>query len=82
MHQSLGLYVLQVDQPESAPLTLQGHTGEVSGVAWCQTDGNQVATCGDDAVVKVWKVHREAAQQQHAAAAALVRSQCHSLIRQ
>ena len=58
--------VMQVDRPGSAPLVLEGHTGEVSGVAWCQTDQNEVATCGDDAVVKVWRVNREAPKQQKA----------------
>ena len=57
----------QVDRPEQPPWVLEGHSGEVSGVAWCQADANQVATCGDDAVVKVWNVNRDAPQLQTAA---------------
>lgn len=53
---------MQVDSPNAAPLVLEGHHGEVSGVAWCASDACQVATCGDDATVKVWKVNRDAPQ--------------------
>lgn len=58
---------MQVDKPWAPPLVLEGHSGEVSGVAWCQADACQVATCGDDAVVKVWKVNRDAPRQKRAA---------------
>ena len=52
--------ILQVDQPEVGPLVLKGHDDEVTGVAWCRTDGTQLATCGDDAAVRLWRVHRGA----------------------
>lgn len=45
---------------ELAPLVcLEGHRGgETAGVAWCEADPLKVATCGDDATAKVWRVNR------------------------
>lgn len=40
-------------------LRLEGHRGgEAAGVAWCAADGFKVATCGDDATARVWRVKR------------------------
>lgn len=100
---------LQVDRPEVPPYVLEGHEGEVTGVAWCPSDFGQVrsgpqygfglararadcavshlqhphlwslnrgslrscvthftassrvlqvATCGDDGTLRVWKIDR------------------------
>lgn len=37
---------------------LRGHDREVTAVAWCPTDPHSIATCGDDATVKLWSVQR------------------------
>ena len=39
-------------------MVLRGHAREVTGVAWCPTDPLQLATCGDDASVRVWALAR------------------------
>lgn len=38
------------------PIVLQGHSKEVTAVAWCPDDMFQITTAGDDHVVKVWNV--------------------------
>lgn len=45
--------IWDVSRPELPPTRLEGHTGEVTCVAWCGTDPLQVATCSDDTTVKV-----------------------------
>lgn len=35
------------------PYVLPGHEGEVTAVAWCPTDFDQIATTADDATIKV-----------------------------
>ena len=50
---------LQVSQPRKRPVVLSGHTNEVTAVAWCGGDQNEVATCGDDATLRVWRVNRQ-----------------------
>jgi WD40 repeat protein len=48
-----------VDGAEGAlPYTLHGHEGEVTAVAWCASDLEQIATTADDATVRVWSVKR------------------------
>ena len=50
---------MQVDGAEGGqPYTLAGHEGEVTAVAWCATDPEQIATTADDATVRVWTVKR------------------------
>lgn len=44
------------DASGAEPYTLEGHTKEVTSVAWCSTDALQIATAGDDCLVKVWNV--------------------------
>lgn len=44
---------LQVEGGEGCqPYTLGGHEGEVTAVAWCSSDLEQVATTADDATVR------------------------------
>ena len=50
--------LLQVDRPYAKPYVLQGHDREVTAVAWCPTDPHSIATCGDDATIKLWSVRR------------------------
>ncbi len=47
-----------MDTPQAKPYVLRGHGREVTAVAWCPTDSHSVATCGDDATVKLWSVQR------------------------
>lgn len=49
---------MQVDKPYAKPYVLCGHDREVTAVAWCPTDSHSIATCGDDATVKLWSVQR------------------------
>lgn len=60
LRQAAGHGHLQVDGSAEAsePLTLAGHEGEVTAVAWCSTDAGQLATAADDATVRVWSVRR------------------------
>lgn len=51
---------MQVAHPEEPPLVLDGFGGEVTGVAWCRADMGEIATCSDDASVRLWKLDREA----------------------
>ncbi|KAJ3146655.1 hypothetical protein HDU89_006127 [Geranomyces variabilis] len=51
-----GLYVWELGHPEKPPLVLRGHTGEVTGVSWNRSDLGTLASCSDDASVRIWKV--------------------------
>ena len=51
-------FSLQVDAPSAKPYVLRGHDREVTAVTWCPTDPHSIATCGDDATVKLWHLHR------------------------
>ncbi len=51
--------------PENGPLTLEGHMGEVSAIDWARGLGDPLlASCSDDATVRVWTIPRGRAQQQ------------------
>jgi len=56
------LRIWQVDRPQDGPYKLDGHDGEVSSVAWCPSDFCQLASCGDDATVRLWSVNSRAQQ--------------------
>ncbi len=49
---------MQVDEPNRAPLVLDGGAGEVTGVAWCPTDLGHITTCHDHAAISVWSLDR------------------------
>ncbi|KAJ3176225.1 hypothetical protein HDU87_005440 [Geranomyces variabilis] len=51
-----GLYIWELGHPEKPPLVLRGHTGEVTGVSWNRTDLGMLASCSDDASVRIWNV--------------------------
>ncbi|KAI8910436.1 WD40-repeat-containing domain protein [Gorgonomyces haynaldii] len=50
-------YIWDIDSPWHAPLVLQGHTNEVTGVAW--SDGDILCTSSDDLTSRVWKPLRD-----------------------
>lgn len=51
--------------PENGPLTLEGHMGEVSAIDWARGLGDPLlASCSDDATVRVWTIPRSRAQEQ------------------
>ena len=50
---------VQVGAPYMRPLVLAGHDREVTAVAWCPSDPHRIATCGDDATVKLWNLQRQ-----------------------
>jgi denticleless len=45
-----------------ASLRLHGHTQEVSQVAWCPHDQDQLSTCSDDGTVRIWRIDHTTAQ--------------------
>jgi hypothetical protein len=55
---------LQVSQPSLPPVTLPGHAGEVTAVAWCPGDHCQLVTAADDATLRVWSMDRSNARYQ------------------
>ena len=60
------LYIWEVDAPNRLPFVLRGHISEVTSAQWCMTrrDGvEQIATCSDDATVRIWNVRGAEAEQ-------------------
>ncbi len=56
-------YIWQADRPHDPAYTLEGHTGEVTGVDWCSADFGRVASCSDDGTVRIWALKRRDAPQ-------------------
>ncbi|KAK9531405.1 hypothetical protein VZT92_010832 [Zoarces viviparus] len=52
-------YVWKISDPKQPPMMLQGHSEEVTSVAWCPTDFTKIASCSDDHTVRIWRLHRE-----------------------
>ncbi|XP_070843823.1 denticleless protein homolog [Chaetodon trifascialis] len=52
-------YIWKISHPERPPMTLQGHSEEVTSVAWCPTDFTKIASCSDDHTVRIWRLRRE-----------------------
>uniref|UniRef100_A0A3Q2XID5 Denticleless E3 ubiquitin protein ligase homolog (Drosophila) n=1 Tax=Hippocampus comes TaxID=109280 RepID=A0A3Q2XID5_HIPCM len=52
-------YIWKISDPTHPPMTLQGHSQEVTSVAWCPTDFTKLASCSDDHTVRIWRLHRE-----------------------
>uniref|UniRef100_A0A3Q3VVU2 Uncharacterized protein n=1 Tax=Mola mola TaxID=94237 RepID=A0A3Q3VVU2_MOLML len=53
-------YIWKISDPEYPPVMLQGHSEEVTSVAWCPTDLTKIASCSDDHTVRIWRLRREA----------------------
>ncbi|KAM4771451.1 denticleless protein homolog [Rhinophrynus dorsalis] len=51
-------YIWQVSNPHVPPVTLIGHSQEVTSVTWCPTDFTKIVTCSDDNTVRVWRIDR------------------------
>lgn len=81
----------QVAEPQRAPIVLPGHRMEVTGAAWCPSGSiaagsergsvGQVATCSDDATVRLWTIRRGEGgrlreRRQEAAAPAVLLAVC------
>ncbi|CAA3014152.1 denticleless protein homolog A isoform X2 [Olea europaea var. sylvestris] len=49
-------YIWQVHEPQSDPITLKSHDGEVTAVDWCPSEIGKVATCSDDFTVRFWNI--------------------------
>uniref|UniRef100_UPI0037E7FA46 denticleless protein homolog n=1 Tax=Semicossyphus pulcher TaxID=241346 RepID=UPI0037E7FA46 len=52
-------YIWKISDPAHPPMMLQGHSEEVTSVAWCPTDFTKIASCSDDHTVRIWRLHRE-----------------------
>ncbi|XP_072218034.1 denticleless protein homolog [Leuresthes tenuis] len=52
-------YIWKISDPQHPPMTLQGHSEEVTSVVWCPTDFTKIASCSDDHTVRIWRLHRE-----------------------
>uniref|UniRef100_A0A8C9RAW1 Denticleless E3 ubiquitin protein ligase homolog (Drosophila) n=1 Tax=Scleropages formosus TaxID=113540 RepID=A0A8C9RAW1_SCLFO len=51
-------YIWKISDPKSPPVMLQGHSQEVTSVAWCPTDFTKIASCSDDNTVRIWRLNR------------------------
>ncbi|XP_052390972.1 denticleless protein homolog isoform X2 [Carassius gibelio] len=51
-------YIWKITEPKQAPMMLQGHSQEVTSVAWCPTDFTKIASCSDDNTVRIWRLNR------------------------
>ncbi|XP_056118632.1 denticleless protein homolog isoform X2 [Rhinichthys klamathensis goyatoka] len=51
-------YIWKISDPKQAPMMLQGHSQEVTSVAWCPTDFTKIASCSDDNTVRIWRLNR------------------------
>ncbi|XP_075893705.1 denticleless protein homolog [Nelusetta ayraudi] len=52
-------HIWKISDPAYPPMTLQGHSEEVTSVAWCPTDFTKIASCSDDHTVRIWRLRRE-----------------------
>ncbi|NP_775348.1 denticleless protein homolog [Danio rerio] len=53
------VYIWRISDPKQAPMMLQGHSQEVTSVAWCPTDFTKIASCSDDNTVRIWRLNRK-----------------------
>lgn len=51
-------YIWKISCPSDPPMMLQGHSEEVTSVSWCPTDFTKIASCSDDHMVRLWRLHR------------------------
>ncbi|XP_051501016.1 denticleless protein homolog [Myxocyprinus asiaticus] len=51
-------FIWKISNPKQAPIVLQGHSQEVTSVAWCPTDFTKIASCSDDNTVRIWRLNR------------------------
>uniref|UniRef100_A0A665WGV8 Uncharacterized protein n=1 Tax=Echeneis naucrates TaxID=173247 RepID=A0A665WGV8_ECHNA len=52
-------YIWKINDPQHPPMVLEGHSQEVTCVAWCPTDFTKIASCSDDHTVRIWRLQRE-----------------------
>ncbi|XP_077567362.1 denticleless protein homolog [Stigmatopora nigra] len=52
-------YIWKISDPMHPPMTLQGHSEEVTSVAWSPVDFTKIASCSDDHTIRIWRLHRE-----------------------
>ncbi|XP_023152774.2 denticleless protein homolog isoform X1 [Amphiprion ocellaris] len=52
-------YIWKICDPQHPPTMLQGHSEEVTSVAWCPTDFTKIASCSDDHTIRIWRLHRD-----------------------
>ncbi|RUP44333.1 WD40-repeat-containing domain protein, partial [Jimgerdemannia flammicorona] len=57
------LAVWEIERPDRPPVFFKGHTNEVTSVGWCRRDLFQLATCSDDATVRVWNMDSASAEK-------------------
>lgn len=52
-------YIWRTDMPTAHPWVLKGHFGEVTSVAWSQSNGEKIVTCSDDNTFRLWRLFQE-----------------------
>lgn len=53
------VYIWDTQSTGAPAAVLEGHEGEVSSVDWCRSEFGTLASCSDDATVRMWKVQTE-----------------------
>lgn len=55
---SNSIMILDMRNPESAVLTLEGHSGSINQIKWHPTKRNILMSCGDDCQVLCWDLNK------------------------
>uniref|UniRef100_A0A8C8GLX7 Denticleless protein-like protein n=1 Tax=Oncorhynchus tshawytscha TaxID=74940 RepID=A0A8C8GLX7_ONCTS len=51
-------YIWKISDPKHPPMMLQGHSQQVTSIAWCPTDFTKIASCSDDNTIRIWRLDR------------------------
>uniref|UniRef100_A0A4W5P075 Denticleless E3 ubiquitin protein ligase homolog (Drosophila) n=1 Tax=Hucho hucho TaxID=62062 RepID=A0A4W5P075_9TELE len=51
-------YIWKISDPKQPPMMLQGHSQQVTSIAWCPTDFTKIASSSDDNTVRIWRLDR------------------------
>jgi WD40 repeat protein len=52
------VFIWRTADPGDPKHVLKGHRREVGDVAWCPSEWNKLASCSDDATVRIWTASR------------------------
>uniref|UniRef100_A0A8C7FM92 Denticleless E3 ubiquitin protein ligase homolog (Drosophila) n=1 Tax=Oncorhynchus kisutch TaxID=8019 RepID=A0A8C7FM92_ONCKI len=51
-------YIWKISDTKHPPMMLQGHSQQVTSIAWCPTDFTKIASCSDDNTIRIWRLDR------------------------